>query len=342
MKSISLAVSQVERITPEAVKISFIIPQDKKIAFDFFAGQYITLQQTLNNESVRRAYSICSSPYEEELSVAIKQLPQGKFSTYACQELQAGDILEVFPPEGKFAYIPEISPEDLALFAAGSGITPMLSIIRVALQKNTLKILLLYGNKSPQTAMFLSEIEALREQYPDRLFVQYVYSKSHEKGALFGRIDPAMVHHLLKSQYASIDFGRFYICGPEQMVASVKQELLLSYDKKKIHTELFATENTPKKEYKGTTDITVRLNGQERVFTIERKKDILSELLKQGLEVSYSCLSGVCSSCIGKVTQGGADMDKNQVLSEEEVAKGLILTCQSHPTSQELTLEFDY
>ena len=126
------------------------------------------------------------------------------------------------------------------------------------------------------------------------------------------------------------------------MVASVKQELLLSYDKKKIHTELFATENTPKKEYKGTTEITVRLNGQERVFTIERKKDILSELLKQGLEVSYSCLSGVCSSCIGKVTQGGADMDKNQVLSEEEVAKGLILTCQSHPTSQELTLEFDY
>ena len=193
MKSISLAVSQVERITPEAVKISFIIPQDKKIAFDFFAGQYITLQQTLNNESVRMAYSICSSPYEEERSGAIKQLPQGKFSTYACQELQAGDILEVFPPEGKFAYIPEISPEHLALFAAGSGITPMLSIIKVALEKNTSKILLLYGNRTPQTAMFLSEIEALREQYPDRVFVQYVYSKSHEQGALFGRIDPAII-----------------------------------------------------------------------------------------------------------------------------------------------------
>ena len=184
MKSVSLTVSQIERLTAESVKISFEIPQKDRFSFDFFAGQFVALQQQINGEQVRRAYSICSSPYEPLLSVGIKQIPGGRFSTFACQQLKEGDQLEVFPPEGKFAYIPEISPENLGLFAAGSGITPMLSIIKVALEKTQCKILLVYGNRTPETTMFLADIEALKAQYPDRLLVQYVYSKTQQEGAL--------------------------------------------------------------------------------------------------------------------------------------------------------------
>ena len=148
MKSVSLTVSQIERLTAEAVKISFEIPQKDRFSFDFFAGQFVALQQEINGEQVRRAYSICSSPYEPLLSVGIKQIPNGRFSTFACQQLKEGDQLEVFPPEGKFAYIPEISPENLGLFAAGSGITPMLSIIKVALPCS-LQILKHLGHSTP-------------------------------------------------------------------------------------------------------------------------------------------------------------------------------------------------
>ena len=342
MKSVSLAVSQIERVTADSVKISFVIPQELKFSFDFFAGQYISLEKEIEGKLVRRAYSICSSPYEDVISVAIKQIPNGLFSTYACEQLQVGDLMEVFPPEGKFAYIPEISPENLGLFAAGSGITPMLSIIKVALERTSCKILLVYGNRTPQTTMFAPEIEQLHKQYPDRLFVQYVYSKSHEKNALFGHIDPAMVHHLLESKYQEVDFGRFYICGPQLMVEAVRDELQKNYEKKKIHTELFTVTEAPKKEYKGTAEITVRLGGVEQTLTIERKPTILSELLSKGLDVSYSCLTGACSSCIGKVTEGSAEMDNNQVLSQEEVEKGMILTCQAHPTSSHIKVEYNY
>ena len=341
MKSVSLTVSQIERLTAESVKISFEIPQKDRFSFDFFAGQFVALQQEINGEQVRRAYSICSSPYEPLLSVGIKQIPGGRFSTFACQQLKEGDQLEVFPPEGKFAYIPEISPENLGLFAAGSGITPMLSIIKVALEKTQCKILLVYGNRTPETTMFLSDIEALKAQYPDRLLVQYVYSKTQQEGALSGHIEPPMVEQLLKETYKEVNFGRFYICGPQAMVEAVRDRLQKDYDKKKIHTELFTVTDS-KKQYTGTTEITVRIGGEEKTFTIERKQNILSELLAKGLDVSYSCLTGACSSCIGKVTEGSAEMDNNQVLIEREVKEGKILTCQAHPTCDHMRLEFNY
>ncbi|MDO4881098.1 MAG: ferredoxin--NADP reductase [Capnocytophaga sp.] len=340
MKSFPLKVSHIQKLTEDAVKISLEIPENERLSFDFFAGQYVTLQAEINGNKIRRAYSICSAPSEKEISVAIKQIPNGIFSTFANTTLKEGDFLEVFVPEGKFAYISEIYTEDLVFFAAGSGITPMLSIIKVALAQTTQKILLIYGNKTPQSTMFLSEIEELRKQNSDRFFVQYIYSKSHEKEAFFGRMDTTMINHLLKNKYASIPFGRFYICGPQQMVISVKDYLSENYDKKKIHTELFVVEAETKKVYEGTAQIKVFINGIEEDLQIQRKNMILDELLANEIEVSYSCRGGVCSSCIGKITEGSAEMEKNQVLSEEEVAKGYILTCQSHPITDKLTIEF--
>ena len=189
--------------------------------------------------------------------------------------------------------------------------------------------------------MFLSDIEALKAQYPDRLLVQYVYSKTQQEGALSGHIDPPMVEQLLKETYKDVNFGRFYICGPQAMVEAVRDSLQKDYDKKKIHTELFTVTDS-KKQYTGTTEITVRIGGEEKTFTIERKQNILSELLAKGLDVSYSCLTGACSSCIGKVTEGSAEMDNNQVLIEREVKEGKILTCQAHPTCDHMRLEFNY
>lgn len=340
MKSSSLKVSRIQKLTEDSVKISFEIPDNERFSYDFFAGQYVTLQKEINGNMVRRAYSICSSPSEKQISVAIKQIPNGIFSTFANTELKEGDFLDVFIPEGKFAYISEIYSENLVLFAAGSGITPMLSIIKVALSQTQQKILLVYGNKTPETTMFLSDIEELKKEYPDRFFIQYIYSKSHEKDTFFGRIDIAMINHLLKNKYSYIPFERFYICGPQQMVVLIKNYLSDNYDKKKIHTELFVVEEVQKKVYEGTSQMKVFINGLEENFEIQRKNMILDELLAQGIEVSYSCRGGVCSSCIGKVTEGSAEMEKNQVLSEDEVAKGYILTCQSHPLTEKLTLEF--
>lgn len=340
-KSVSLVVSQVEKLTENAVKISFEIPDNQKLTFDFFAGQYVSLETEIEGELLRRAYSICSVPNEKTLSVAVKQIPDGKFSTFANNDLQKGHIVNVFPPEGKFAYIWEIYPENLGLIAAGSGITPILSIIKTALQFTQCKILLIYGNKNKENTMFFSEIEQLKADFSDRFFVHYVFSQSHEKNELFGRITPEILNYLVKNKYKDTDFQRFYICGPQDMVLTSKEFLAQEFDPKKIHTELFVTQNITEKKYEGTTQITTILNGKEQTFEIRRELPILESLLQNNLDVSYSCRGGVCSSCLAVITEGNAEMTKNQILSEEEINKGYILTCQAHPVCETLTLNFD-
>ena len=337
----SLLISDIEKLTSDSVKITFNIPENQKLTFDFFAGQYITLETTITGEVIRRAYSICSEPNNKSLSVAIKQIPNGKFSTFANTKLRKGQTLIVYPPEGKFAYIHEIYPENLALFAAGSGITPLLSIIKVALNKTSQKILLLYGNKTKESTMFLSEIEILKEKFPDRFFVHYIFSQAHEKNELFGRIDETIINHLLKNKYKDIDFQRFYICGPQMMVQMIKNILSQSYNPKNIHSELFVVQEVTEKKYKGTTRLSIQLYGNIETFEISREKTILESLLQHGVDVSYSCKGGACSSCISKVTKGKAEMDKNQILSDTEVENGLILTCQAHPLTDALTLNYD-
>ncbi|GIZ15586.1 ferredoxin--NADP reductase [Capnocytophaga catalasegens] len=341
MTPFSLLISDIEKITSDSVKISFNIPDNQKITFDFFAGQYITLESTIEGEIVRRAYSICSEPNNEPLSIAIKQIPNGKFSTFANTELRKGQTIFVYPPEGKFAYIHEIYTENLALFAAGSGITPLLSIIKVALHKTSQKIVLLYGNKTKESTMFLSEIETLKEKFPDRFFVHYIFSQSHEKNEFFGRIDETIINHLLKNKYKDIDFQRFYICGPQAMVQMIKTMLTQSYNPKNIHTELFVIQEVNHKKYEGTTRLSVQFHSSVKTFEIAREKSILESLLQHGLDVSYSCKGGACSSCISKVTEGKAEMEKNQVLSDTEIENGLILTCQAHPITDILTLNYD-
>lgn len=338
--SVELPVSAIEKITDNSVKISFEIPQNQKLNFDFLAGQYITLEAEIQGETIRRAYSICSNSAEKILSVAVKQIPEGKFSSFANETLKVGDVLRVFPPEGKFAYIPEIYSENLFLIVAGSGITPILSILKTALERTKAKIVLIYGNKTKDSTMFLTEIEELNQKFNERFFVHYIFSQSHEKNSFFGRIDSDILNYLINNKYKEFAPQRFYICGPQAMVEMAKKNLSENFDSKKIHTELFVVEPVIEKKYEGTTQITISLDNTQKSFLISREMPILENLLQHNIDVSYSCKGGVCSSCLAKITEGKAEMVKNQILSEDEIQKGYILTCQAYPTTDFLTLEY--
>lgn len=336
-----LQIAKIENITDDSVKISFELSSENQRIYDFLPGQYVTLEAEIDGTRIRRAYSICSTPNNPILSVGIKQISGGVFSTFANEKLQQGQVLNVSVPEGKFAFISEIYPENMVLIATGSGITPILSIIETALHKNNQKILLIYGNKTPESTMFLSEIERLKEDFSERFFVQYVFSKVHQKNELFGRIDADIVQYLLKSKYKSIDFERFYLCGHQQMVQAIKQMLQQQYDNKKIHTELFVTEPIIEKKYEGIAQVNVTHDRIKHSFELCKSKTILESLLEHQLEIPYSCQGGVCSSCMAKIEEGQAEMVKNQVLSEKEIQNGLILTCQAHPITDTLSINFD-
>lgn len=342
MKFFDLKISKITRLTPDSVEISFEIPQNQKLIFSFLPGQYLTLEAEINGEIARRAYSICSFEGENQISVAIKQIENGLFSTFANQILKQGETLKVAPAQGKFAYIWEIFPENLGLFAAGSGITPILSIIKSVLKKTSRKILLIYSNKSKNSTMFFSEIEALKKEFQDQFFVEYLFTQSAEKNAYFGRINQEFLNFILKSKYQHLDLQRFYICGPQKMVSFIKEELSLNFDESKIHTELFSVEEKQEKTFEGTSVLNIKINGNTQNFSVKRSQPILESLLNHQLEVSYSCRNGVCSSCLAKIEEGKAEMVKNQTLSQKEIENGMILTCQAHPISENLTINFDY
>ena len=343
-----LAIQEIKQETDKAVSIAFNIPIDLTNEFEFIAGQYITLRITIEGKEIRRSYSICSSPESNELRVLIKQVEHGIFSNYATQKLKEGDIIEVSPPEGKFILQTATSHQkNYGAFAAGSGITPVMSMIKSVLLKEIHStFVLVYGNKTAEDTIFKSEIDLLLEQYPKRFFVKYVFSKKIIDNSLLGRIDKSIVNLILKNQFKNTSFDSFYLCGPEPMIEVVTDTLkdngILA---SKIHFELFTSIYTSgaitAKNLDGNTQITVVLDDEETTFEMSKKQLILTAALDEDLDAPYSCQGGICSSCIAKVTQGNAIMDKNSILTDEELNDGLILTCQAHPTTEKITIDFD-
>lgn len=341
----TLKISRIQRETPNSVSVYFDVPDSLKESFDFEAGQYVTLKHTIKGDDVRRAYSLCSSPAEDMLRVGIKKVENGTFSVFANDELSAGDSLEVMIPEGKFVFVPNHQPHTYAAFAAGSGITPILSIIKTCLRKEAeSKFLLVYGNRSKEEAMFALELEALQSEYPDRLHLEYIFSRKKEDNALFGRIQRSVVNYLLKNKYGAYDFEKFYLCGPEPMIDEVTDTLIdRGVQKDQILFELFTTtdEAVQTKSREGDTQLTIILDDETESFTMPQHKSVLEAVLEHGLDAPYSCQGGICSSCIAKIVEGKAEMRKNQILTDEEVAEGLVLTCQAHPTSEKLVVDYD-
>lgn len=338
-----LTISKITQLTTSSVMITFEVPELLKKVFHFEAGEYLTLQQTIGGEKVRRAYSICSGVNESELSVAVKRVPNGVFSTYATTQLKAGDVLEVMPPMGSFVFFYDIfGNRDIMLFSAGSGVTPMMSIAKTALSKTNIKVVFVYGNKSKEEALFFDEIEALRIQYPERFLVHYVFSQQPWGDHYTGRINDRIVNEIF-AKYKDLNWGRYYACGPTELVKNLREILLLrGIDKDRIFTELF--EASPAEiDYstlQGNVAITLELNGQTHSFESARNQTLLSSALLRGYDAPYSCLNGVCSSCIGRVDEGEAKMAKNETLSEEEVSQGYILTCQAYAMTDTIKVRF--
>ena len=338
-----LTISKITQLTTSSVMITFEVPELLKKVFHFEAGEYLTLQQTIGGEKVRRAYSICSGVNEGELSVAVKHVPNGVFSTYATTQLKAGDVLEVMPPKGSFVFFYDIfGNRDIMLFSAGSGVTPMMSIAKTALSKTNIKVVFVYGNKSKEEALFFDEIEALRIQYPERFLVHYAFSQQPWGDHYTGRINDRIVNEIF-AKYKDLNWGRYYACGPTELVKNLREILLLrGIDKDRIFTELF--EASPAEiDYstlQGNVAITLELNGQTHSFESARNQTLLSSVLLRGYDAPYSCLNGVCSSCIGRVEEGEAKMAKNETLSEEEVSQGYILTCQAYAMTDTIKVRF--
>ena len=342
-----LQVKEVRRETVDAVSVAFDVPSELEKEFRFLPGQYITIQKNLQDSLLRRAYSICSSPDSGELRVAIKQVDKGRFSYFAKQVLQPGDLLDVAAPEGRFVL--EVDSEhdkDYLAIAAGSGITPVISMIKSVLQneKNS-RFALVYGSKSGDKTIFKKELDELIASANGRLVVQYVYSQIISDKALFGRIDKKLVKKLLKNDFSGWNFDAYFLCGPEEMI-DASTEILKKNGVKEdaINFELFSSTSYKKevtKSLDGNTEICIVLDDEETNFEMRMDELILDAALAKGLDAPYSCQGGVCSSCLAKVVEGNAVMERNTILDDDEIAEGLILTCQAHPTTSKIKIDYD-
>jgi len=342
----ALVLSKIKRETPNAVVLSFELPESLKSAFNFLPGQYITIKHEHNGNEIRRAYSLCSTPTSGLLQVGVKKVDGGSFSVFANETLRAGAQLEIMAPQGKFTVKTNTkNTVNYAAFAAGSGITPILSIIQSVLEEEPKStFLLVYGNKTQEETMFFEYFEELKAQFPDRLHLEYVFSRENKEGAQFGRIEQSTVNFMLKNKYKDTAFDAFYLCGPESMIDIVTSTLKdKGVNEKQIHFELFTTseEGLLVAPHDGDTSVTLTLDDETTSFTMPQAKSVLQAALDAGLDAPFSCQGGICSTCIARVVEGKVEMRKNQILTDGELADGLVLTCQSHPTTPTLVIDYD-
>lgn len=342
-----LTVKEIKRETPEAVSVLFQVPHEIKENYKFVSGQYINLKLTLDGNEIRRAYSICSTPESGELRIAIKSIKTGYFSKFANEKMAVGNVIEVGTPEGKFTFEPHFEKQkNYAAFVAGSGITPVMSILQTVLEQEPKStFVLVYGNKSPEQTIFHQQLHDLELKFVGRFFVHFVFSQAKVENELFGRIEKSSVNFVMKNKHKEKTFDKFYLCGPEEMITLVSDVLKENnVSEKDIKFELFSTstsDNTVDKTLDGHTKITVIVDSEETVFEMSQKQTILEAALKQGLDAPYSCQGGICSSCIARISKGTAEMKKNNILTDSEIADGLILTCQAQPTSDEIFIDYD-
>lgn len=343
-----LHIKEVKQETPNAISVAFTIPAELNAAYQFTAGQYVNLKLTLDGQEIRRAYSVCSAPNSGELRIAIKAVKNGHFSKFANENLKAGDILEVSQPEGRFTFEPDFSHQkNYAAFVAGSGITPVMAILKTVLEnepKST--FVLVYGNKNIEETIFHQELHELQLKYVGRFFVHYAFTQIKVEHEIFGRIDKAAVNFVLNNKHKEKEFDKFYLCGPEDMINGVTTVLKEhNIADKNIKFELFSTtasnETAAANSAVGHTKITILVDDEETTFEMSQKQTILEAALKQGVDAPYSCQGGICSSCLARITSGTAEMKKNAILTDNEIAEGLILTCQAHPTSPEVCVDYD-
>jgi len=355
-----LKVKEIRKETAECVSVLFDVPEALNDTFKFRPGQYLTLRRTINGEEVRRSYSICASPSDRELRVAVKNVESGKFSGFANSDLKVGDELEVMPPLGKFSP-KEKSAKDAKnylAFAAGSGITPVISIMKSLLEENPKNnFTLIFGNKSRNSIIFKETIEGLKNKYMERLAVYHIFTRETMDTPLFnGRITDEKANEFCDSLIHLDKIDELFICGPESMILSLRKYFVeqKKMDTKNVHIELFSSPDEPKSMHqewekkKHSTDadkvskVTIRLDGTTYEMDVPYNGDtILDTALMQGLDLPYACKGGVCCTCRAKLEEGEVEMEVNYALEDDEVANNFILTCQSHPRTEKVVVDFD-
>lgn len=349
-----LTVSKIDRETRDAVAITFAVPPALVEEYRFAPGQHLTVRTEIDGHEVRRSYSICAGTHEGRLRIAVKRNPGGVFSTWANEELKPGCTLDVLPPLGHF-HVPLDSAhrKHYLAFAAGSGITPVLSIIATTLASEPhSRFTLIYGNRASTTVMFREELAALKDIHLGRFNLVHVLSREAQDIELFhGRIDRAKVQALLQHWVPVDEIDVAFVCGPDGMMQAVTEALTAAaFPASRIRIERFAT-SVPRHEHQapatsihGHTDceVTVVLDGATRSYMLEKASEsILEAGLKAGIELPYSCKSGVCSTCRAKIVSGEVDMDVNFALEDYEVARGFVLTCQSYAVTDRVTVDYD-
>lgn len=353
-----LTVADVQRETDDAVCVRFEVPAELRDTFRFVQGQYLTLRRDIDGEDVRRSYSICSGVDDDALEVAIKHIEGGRFSSYANAELKAGDSLEVMPPDGRFSTeLKADNDHNYLCIAAGSGITPILSIVKSILSREPHShVTLLYGNQRVASIMFRDELERLKNRYMERFQLIHVLSRENrEVDILNGRIDNRKGAALCRNLLDLKAVDEFFLCGPEGMISEVSRGLRgAGVDEASIHYELFGASaadaqtvierhHERARRYAGKVSrVTVKADGRETHFELSPDgENILDAALDAGVDLPFACKGGACATCKCRVIKGEVEMDVRHALEDSEIAAGYVLSCQAHPVSDEVLLDFD-
>jgi ring-1,2-phenylacetyl-CoA epoxidase subunit PaaE len=348
-----LTVRAIQPETTHAITIVFEVPPELEETFRFVQGQYVTLRAFINGEEIRRSYSICSAVQDAKLRVAVKRTPGGVFSNWAIENLKPGDRLEVMPPEGRFHV--QLSPTNqkhYVAFAAGSGITPIFSIIKTTLlTEPDSNFTLFFGNRSSNTVMFREELAELKDTFMDRFCIIHVLSRERQDVDLLnGRINGEKAEQLLTQfcRFETIDTA--FLCGPQEMVDEIAARLeALGLPEWRIKIELFTIKESEQQiqskvfSSAGDAEYQVKLivDGNVVQFSAPRDESVLDAGLNRGIDLRHSCKSGVCGTCRAKLLEGHVEMDVHYALTDDEIERGFILTCQSHPVTDHVTVDFD-
>ncbi|MCI0688231.1 MAG: phenylacetate-CoA oxygenase/reductase subunit PaaK [Sporichthyaceae bacterium] len=353
-----LRVAAVDRLTEDAVAVTFEVPPELAGEYDFVHGQHLTIRTQLDGDEIRRNYSICSPAGSGVLRVAVKALPGGVFSAWVNETLAVGDVVDVMTPTGRFTtpLVPKQAKHYVAV-VAGSGITPVLSIASTILaHEPDSRVTLLYGNRSTSSIMFLEELADLKNRYPERFALFHVLSREPvDADLLHGRLDPEKLSLFLDMLLPVSDVDEWFLCGPFEMVVA-SRELLVSrgVDAAHVHSELFHVEGSapraivepvdgePAPDAGPVSTVTVVLDGRSTTFPLpEGGVPVLDAALRARGDAPYACKGGVCGTCRAKLVEGTVRMERNYALEADEVAAGYVLTCQSHPTSEKVLLDYD-
>lgn len=355
----ALHVKHIHRETAEAVSVEFDIPTELKDTFTFKHGQYLTIKVDVNGEELRRSYSICSSPLEDKLRIAVKEIENGRVSGYINRELREGHVVKVMPPLGNFTVPLEANNRKAYMaFAAGSGITPIMSIAKAVLRTEPASTFwLFYGNKESRSVIFHEELAALQLRYADRFHVHIIYSRQPSGDPLFeGRLSQAKIEDLAARYSALAQADEYFLCGPKGMIEAASEFLQdKGVAKEQVHFELFRTANPgeaadaersalAEKEWEVSQEVSkvmIILDGEKTELEIPKGTTILDAALDAGLDAPYSCTEGSCCSCRAKMLEGHAEMEVNYALTDREIRNGYILTCQSRPVTPSMVVDFD-